>query len=186
MAIIEHNLLWISNKKDRISLSYQKGRIVIQSLGLNRTHFRPYRNPGHEFPTLYVAGIFCVQRVNVRGDFFVCLFCFVDISEIVDHHCLNYIFIRQKSIFSIPNIQQQQCDQLFRKCSICMSNREVDPDIIFVFRSQGTASLDHSCPRLESLDKPWPRLESLDHLCPRLRTDKWHTNSNDKNLMFWL
>jgi hypothetical protein len=35
------------------------------------------------------CGLFCFQWVDVRG------YCFVDIGGIVDHHCFNFLFIRQ-------------------------------------------------------------------------------------------
>ena len=72
--------------------SYQKSRVGIPSTSLTPPYFCACPKLRRGFPMLYIM-VFCVQLLKVRGDWFFLGF-FVDIRGFVDHHCLNFPFIK--------------------------------------------------------------------------------------------
>ena len=74
----------------------QEGNVVIPLTSLTPPHFYACSKPGSGFPTSYVMAFFCSNYL--RREVIVC---FVDIGGIVDHHCLNFLFITK-----IYNINQ--------------------------------------------------------------------------------
>ena len=72
----------------------------------NMLHFCGRLKPGPKFQTSYVVVFIFDQLVVVRGDSLIVHFVNVDIGGIVDHHCLNFLFIIYSpcnfNIFFIP------------------------------------------------------------------------------------
>jgi hypothetical protein len=70
--------------------SYEEGRVGIPSFGLTLPLFCACPKSGHGFATSYVMVVLVFSEL--RGEVIVR---FVDIGGIVDHHCLNFIFLLQ-------------------------------------------------------------------------------------------
>ena len=70
---------------------YKEGSIEIPLTGLTLPRFYAGPKPGPGFPTSYVVVFFVYMFNELRWEVIVW---FVDISEIVNHHCLNIPFIK--------------------------------------------------------------------------------------------
>ena len=79
-------------KRKGLRSSYQEERVGIPLTGLTPPHFYACPKPGPEFPTSYVVVFLCSVSSEV-------ILRFVDIGEIDDHHCLNFLFIIVKFFF---------------------------------------------------------------------------------------
>ena len=93
-------------------LFIKRGRVGISLSGFTLPHFYACSKPGLEFPTWYFM-MFYVKFFEVKMIF--------DIGKIVDHHCLNFLFIMWciysvQIWFSINNVMPGRKTQPTMSC----------------------------------------------------------------------